>query len=236
MPTQYIKRSTIPGPGAGIGRATHAPIYVDSDDGKLKFIPGGAGSTTEVTVLDSGSGNTLNVGTKTGSTITVAEYGNGILHQTVFTLTALPLTVLDTGTGVGQLIYTFPEGGITIMGATGSVAETTTSTLSSTWHSNVAYTWGVGTVTQAAGTTLATTECNILPGTAGTAGVTSTTINVAAVASVAGSVYAATSFKGTGTAIAAFFNVATAAADIDGNATTLWTGTITITWLFNGDA
>lgn len=232
MPTRGIaRRATV----SGSATPTHAPIYVDADDNTLKMIPAGSGST-EVSLHDSSvlPLTTKNIGTKTGPTITVVERGDGVLHQTFLTLTALPLTVLDTGTGVGQLIYTFPTGGITILGASGSVAETTTSVLASTWHSNVAYTWGVGTVTQAAGTTLSTTQCNILPGTAGIAGVTSTTVSVAAVASTGGSIYAATSFNGTSSAIVAYFNVATAAADIDADATTTWTGTITISWLFNG--
>ena len=39
-------------PGAYAGTPFAAPIYVDSDDNKLKIIPAGSG-TTEVTVLDS---------------------------------------------------------------------------------------------------------------------------------------------------------------------------------------
>jgi hypothetical protein len=235
MPTRNITRQAT-NPLAAAATPTSAPIYVDSDDNKLKMIPAGSG-TTEVTIHESSTLpiTTLNIGAVNGATLSAVEYGDGILHQTVITITALPLTVLDTGTGVGVKIYDFPAGGITILGATGTIAETTTSTLSSTWHSNVAYTWGVGTVTQAAGTTLSTTQCNILPGTAGTAGVTSTTVSVAAVANLAGSIYAATSFNGVSTAIDAFFNVATAAADIDADASTLWTGTVTISWLFNQD-
>lgn len=175
---------------------------------------------------------TSNVGAKNGATVSVTEYGNGILHQTVFTLTALPLTLADAAQGAGVKIYDFPEGAITILGASGSVAETTTAELASTLNGGVTYNWGVGTVTQSNGT-LATTEQDIIETTDGTA---SATINVAGAASTAGRTSAPANFDGTSTAKDAFFNVGIATAtDIDGDATTTWTGTITITWLFNGD-
>src|SRR3990167_7991585 len=173
-----------------------------------------------------------NVGTKNGSTVSVVEYGNGLFHQTVFTLTATPLTLRDTEQGLGVKIYDFPAGGITIMGATGKVAETTTSILADTLNASVTYNWGVGTVTQANGT-LATTEQDIIPTTNGTA---SATINVAGADSLAARIADAANFNGVSTAIDAFFNVGLATADdIDADATTTWTGTITISWLFNGD-
>jgi hypothetical protein len=40
------------------GTGSSAPIYVDSDDSKLKFIPGGPNSTTEVVVVDGATGLT----------------------------------------------------------------------------------------------------------------------------------------------------------------------------------
>jgi len=43
-----VRRSTV----SGVATPVNAPIYVDSDDNKLKFIPAGSG-TTEVTVQDS---------------------------------------------------------------------------------------------------------------------------------------------------------------------------------------
>lgn len=227
------RRPTVVGAAADAS----APIFVDSDDNKVHVLAAGAGTTTDASLHDSVTQplTTLNIGTKTGSTISVVEAGNGILHQTIITFTALPLTVLDVGTGVGQLVYTFPQGDITIIGGSMSIAETTTSALAGTWHSNVAYTYALGTVTQAAGTTLATTECDIIPGTAGIAGVTSTTVSVAAVAAIGSRTIAPANHVGHTTAIACFFNVATAAADIDANATALFSGTATITWTFNGD-
>lgn len=175
---------------------------------------------------------TTSVGAKNGSTVTVVERGDGVVHQTVFTLTALPLTLADATVGAGVKIYDFPAGVVTILGASGSVAETTTSALASTLNASVTYNWGVGTTTQASGT-LATTEQDIVPTTNGTA---SATVNVAAAASAGVRIAAPANFDGHTTAIDAYFNVGIAGAtDIDGDATTTWTGTITITWLFNGD-
>jgi len=173
-----------------------------------------------------------NVGTVNGATVTVIEYGNGIIHQSVFTLAATPLTLRNAEQGLGVKIYDFPEGQITILGATGTVRETTTSILADTLNTGVTYNWGVGTVTQANGA-LATTEQNIIATTNGTA---SATINVEAAASNSAQTTAPANFNGNTTAIDAFFNVGIATADdIDGDATTTWNGTVTITWLFNGN-
>lgn len=186
-------------------------------------------------IADKALHTALNIGASNGATVSAAEYGfGGFLHQTVLTLTALPLTLADSdgANGAGVKIYDFPAGQITILGATGSVAETTTSTLASTLNASKTYNWGVGTTTQASAT-LATTEQDIIPTTNGTS---SATINVAGAASGGVRTAAPAQFDGTATAIDAYFNVGIAAdADIDGAATTTWTGTITITWLFNGD-
>lgn len=49
----------------GIASRTNVPIYVDSDDNKLKMIPAGSGST-EVEVVDASSAQTLTNKTITG--------------------------------------------------------------------------------------------------------------------------------------------------------------------------
>ena len=231
MPTRSVRR------GAdilGSARADQAPIYVDTDDNKLKFVGSGSG-TTEIAVHDSSAVGltTLNVGAVNGSTVSAVERGNGIIHQTVITLATLPLTLRDTQQGLGVKIYDFPVGQITILGGSGSVQETTTAVLTTTLNASVTYNWGVGTITQASAT-LATTEQNIVTVTEGTA---SATINVEAAASSSASTGGATTFNGKTTAIDAFFNVAVATAgDIDADATTTWDGTITITWLLNDNA
>lgn len=180
------------------------------------------------------SATTTNIGTKNGATVSVVETGDATTHKTVLTLAATPLTLSDTNVGGGVLVYTFPVGAITILGAVGSLAETTTSVLASTLNAGVTYNWGVGSVittTQASGT-LATTQQDLLPTTNGVA---SATISVPGAASKGIRIGSATAFNGNSSALVANFNVGIATAtDIDGDATTLWSGTITLNWLFNG--
>ncbi len=170
------------------------------------------------------------VGAKTGTTVGVVEYGVGPVHQSVFTFTATPISLRDTEQGGGVKFYDFPEGRILFLGATGSIALTTTSVLANTLNAGVTYNWGIGSTTQANGT-LATTEQNILQTTNGTA---SATINVAGAASKGVGVL--TPLDGTTTAIDAYLNVGIATnTDIDGDATVTITGTATITWMNLGD-
>jgi hypothetical protein len=182
-----------------------------------------------------GGGAVVNAGAKaTSATVTVGEYGDATIHKTVLTLNAFPVTLLDASVGGGTLLYTFPKGAITILGAVGTIAETTTSTLSSTLNTGVTINYGVGSVittTQASGT-LTTTQVDILDDSNLTA---SATINVAGAAATKGRTSAPAVFDGTTTALVANFNVGVAGAtDIDGDATTTYTGTITISWMFNG--
>ena len=240
MPTRSVRRGAAI---LGSARADQAPLYVDADDNKLKVVSAGSG-TTEVEVLDTTNAFTMagaltqgavglttsKVGAVNGSTVSAVERGDSILHQTVITLTTLPLTLRDTQQGLGVKIYDFPVGQITILNASGSVQETTTAVLTTTLNASVTYNWGVGTMTQTSAT-LATTEQNIINVTEGTA---SATINVEAAASSSTQTVAPLAYNGKSTAIDAYFNVAVATAgDIDADATTTWDGTITLTWLLN---
>lgn len=175
------------------------------------------------------------IGTLPASTVTAVEYGNGVIHQTVLTLSALALAISDANVGGGTKIYTFPKGRIAILDASASVAETTTSVIASTLNSGVTLSAGVGsvqTVAQASGT-LVTTEQDIVNAFAP---VSSTTINVAAAAAV-GKISATTviRYDGTATAQAIFLNCGVPTnTDIDADATTTWSGTVTLLWTFNG--
>jgi len=72
MPSRNIVRSaTI----QGYANARNAPIYIDSDDNKLKMIPAGSG-TTEVDVVDVSSTQTLTNKTLTSPTITTPTLSN----------------------------------------------------------------------------------------------------------------------------------------------------------------
>lgn len=177
-----------------------------------------------------------NVGTSgaTSGATNVATEQMGAVHQTLITLNATPLTLVDANVGGGTKIYTFPEGRILLLGAVGSMAFTTTSVLASTLNAGVTINWGLGSVlttTQASGT-LATTEQDMLPTTNATA---SATINVAGAASN-GKLAASAQFDGTATATAVNLNVGVATAtDIDGDATVTVAGTVVLTWIHLGD-
>ena len=66
MPSRGLTRGAVV---KGKATPTHAPIYVDSDDNILKYIPAGSG-TTEVQVLDASATQTLTNKTLTAPTIT----------------------------------------------------------------------------------------------------------------------------------------------------------------------
>lgn len=162
------------------------------------------------------------------STVSVVEHGDGTFHQTAFTFTDVPITMRDTEQGGGVLIYTFPVGRIERLGATGTIAVTTTSELSSTLNTGVTCNWGVGSVTQA-NATVATTEQDFVQVTAFTA---SSTIDVAGADATGVGLGVLASLNGTSTAIAAFLNLAVAGAtDIDADATVTVSGVAKLTWV-----
>jgi len=161
--------------------------------------------------------------------VSVEEKGDpsGIVHQTILTLTALPITVRDTQQGGGAKIYTFPKGRILRRGACGTITPTTTSILANTLNTGVTGNWGVGSVTQASAT-VTTTEQDFINVAAFVA---SATINVAGSATNGTSPAVLALLNGTSTAIAAFLNLAVAGAtDIDADATLLVSGVIVLNW------
>lgn len=73
MAIRNIRRQpTVPGVASG----TSAPIYVDSDDNKLKMIPAGTG-TTEVEIVDASSAQTLSNKTLTTPVLSVVTDSAG---------------------------------------------------------------------------------------------------------------------------------------------------------------
>lgn len=171
------------------------------------------------------------VGSKGGVTITSSEQGNSVVHKTVLTFTATPLTVTDALAYASSKIYDFPEGHIMVLGAVGSLQFAVTSARAGTINDNAGLSWGVGSVA-ASNITLATTMVDIIPITAKTLAAATTAINTASNAVLA----AAIRFDGTGTAADAYLNVAFPTnTDIDADGTMTVTGTITITWLNLGD-
>lgn len=102
--------------GAHKGSANAAPIYVDSDDSKIKFIPGGEGSTTEVEVVDASTSQTLTNKTLTAPVINDATGASApIAAGATLTLTAAAhsgkLIALDTAAGSVVTLPTSTGGG-----------------------------------------------------------------------------------------------------------------------------
>lgn len=182
--------------------------------------------------LANGSATTTNVGVKNGSTVTVAETGNGLQHKTVLALAATPMTIADATAGGGVKLYTFPEGLINIQGGTFSVTPTTTSALASTLHASTVLDIGVGTASAGAGA-LTTTEDDLIDSVAGTS---SATINVAGATSVGGRTSAVAVLDGHSAAKTVNLNIGVPTnTDIDADATVTVTGTVTLIWMFGGD-
>lgn len=223
---KYLRRRTST---SQIARRS-AGIGVGEIGGKLYIDLDGSGAAL---FADSVIHSALNAGAKNGATVTAVEYGlGGFLHKTVLTLASTPVSIADSTTGGGVKIYDFPEGAITVLGGSFSLAPTTTSTIATTLKSGVTIDMGIGTATAGSGS-LTTTEDDIIDSATGPS---STTINVAAAAIKALRTSAPANFNGTATPIDAYLNVGVpTATDIDADATITVSGTVTILWLFNGD-
>ena len=189
--------------------------------------------TTELWKLEKATGvmtSAVAVGAKNGATVTVVEKGSGVVHQTVLTLAATPLTSVSvtTGNGVGGYkIYTFPEGHIRVLGCTADLAL------------------AIGAAKQADFTD-ATPEGDIgvgsvLPGTDATDDdyATGAAFVMAAYADadIVNPPEAAANFDGSGAAKTVNVNLLVDAADIDNDVTTEveCTGVVTLTWVNLGD-
>jgi hypothetical protein len=166
-----------------------------------------------------------------GATCVATEAGDGLVHQTTLTLSALAQAVVNGTEYQGTKIYDFPAGRILVLGVTATIAQTTTSALASTLNASSTGALGIGTAT-ASSTTLATTMVDLLPSTAFTS---SATIDVAGTA-VSAALAASAQFDGTGTAKDVFINTAYATTtDVDGDATQTLSGTVVLTWINLGD-
>jgi len=176
------------------------------------------------------------VGAKAGATVSVMEYGDSILHKTVLTLAATPITVTDEA-GVGQYggvkIYDFPEGLILSLGAVidASVTLGVTGTITDTWEGDV----GLGTTVINDSTGSVAGHDEILETTA----VAAATGKVAAIDAVtladtlveSGAVW----LNGTATAKDLYLNLDVDDSGTHTTGTGTITGTVTITWINLGD-
>jgi hypothetical protein len=155
------------------------------------------------------------------------EYGNGVLRQTVFTLSNVVINSIDATTNgsYGSLqLLDLPEGHI---GFYGAVTDFTAVTVGAGISATGALLHSLGTAAEATGGTLDSTQANVLP---------STSLTLAASTGAVGGVNTAVAFvDGTATAADLFLNFATLDASTTANTTITVTGTITVTWALLGN-
>jgi hypothetical protein len=160
--------------------------------------------------------------------VTAVEYGDGAVHKTVLTVSALGIAITDNSTDGGagsQKVYDFPEGVIQILGASYNL---TTARVSTGLTTTSAVKGSLGTVAAAADDTLTGTEADLIASTTGTLTAGAGTLKKH------GSLVA-TAFDGHTTPIDAILNLVTVDAGIAANDTITVNGTITILWANLGD-
>jgi hypothetical protein len=175
--------------------------------------------------LRSGSGN----GAVAGTLISAIEYGEGVIHKTVLTLTAAEVTVGNT-TGIsfgGRKIYDFPEGRILVLGVVTNLAVVWTGEDIDAGGSGD---MSLGTVV-ANDATLDSTHVDLMPSTA------MTDPFVLGVGACKGALAASAQIDGTTTAKDVFVNIIVDDTDVADGASDVvkLTGTITISWINLGD-
>lgn len=175
-------------------------------------------------------------GAVSGIGVTGAEnIGSDVLHQTVITLknTPVPVASVADAAGVGGAkVFDFPEGRILFLGATAKLtiavpADKQADFTDATPEGDI----GIGTAVPADADALGTdaTDDDLATATAFTMAAFSATANLPS--------EAVAQFDGTSSPKAAFVNVLIDAGDIDDDASThvLVSGTVTLTWINQGD-
>jgi hypothetical protein len=172
------------------------------------------------------------LGAKNGATVSVAEYGDGVLHKTVLTLTAMPITLTDDST-VGQFggvkIYDMPAGNVALLGA---VIDAVLTLTAADWTDAAEGDVGLGSTVVDDGDALATTEQNIVNTTA----IPAMTAQVGSIDAMSNGASGGVVVGTTASPADIFLNVRIddAAAHItDGG---FITGTVTLLWSKVGDA
>ena len=166
----------------------------------------------------------------TGS-ITLKQEQFGAFNYSRLTLDNVPQAVVNGTEYQSNLIYTFPQGRILVLGVTATLRQKTTSALASTLNASVTGAIALGTAA-ASNVSLTSTMVNLLPSTAFTS---SATVNVAGTA-VSAALGSSAQFDGTSTATPVYLNTAYATTtDVDGDATQTISGTVNIVWVFCGD-
>lgn len=214
---------------------TGATTLAEADLAKIDGVTDGTAAASKALVLDANSAigtfnTTAGVGAKNGAAVTVVEKGNDAVHKTVFTLTALSVTVTDTGGANGAQgnvkIYDFPEG-VLVRG--GCVANATTLAGAGGIADGAAVVLALGEAAAGVGdATLSSTEADFIASFAGTLVAGAGTFAKYGEPSV-------TSLDGHTTPIDLILNVAVPDADVSASDTLEVTGTITCIWTSSGD-
>src|SRR5688500_152311 len=206
----------------GTFKSIHGKIFgIDSETGQI---------------IQGGTLAAANNGVKTGTTVKVAETGGPVLHRTVLTFTATPITLTDDA-GAGQyggtLIYTFPQG---LIGIHGAVVTGSLTILTGTIIDNFDGFVALGTVTATTGATLTGTEANIMPAVAISAGAADK-IAVVDAGSVATALTESGSrwIDGTTTAVPMFLNFLVTDDATHTSGTAKFDGTVVFNWENLGD-
>ena len=166
----------------------------------------------------------------TSNGVTVAEYGSGVIHKSVFTLSGVSVTMTDATTAGchGSIkLADLPVGLIKYIGGTASLTIARVGTAISATAAVVASVGSVTTATDNAA--LTTTEADLIPSTAAplTAGVGAV---AGKYATAAGAI-----LDGTSTPVDFFLNFAIPDADCTGSDALTVNGTVTLVWANLGD-
>lgn len=173
--------------------------------------------------------NSYGTGAKATGPISVEEFGDGVIHKTVITLTDFPVDVGNT-TGAsfgGAKLYDFPAGVLNVLGCVANLAFDWAGT---DIGAGGAGDFSLGT-TITADATLSGTDANLLASTA------MTDPAVAGVTDGAGHLATAAIIDGHSAAASANLNIIIDDADVENGADDVVkvSGTITIVWINNGD-
>ena len=175
------------------------------------------------------------VGTASGSGVSVVESGSDALHKTTFTLTdvPVPITSVTTGAGVGGLlIYTFPVGYIQRFGCVGNLSISVDAAEQDNFTDGTPEgDIGIGSAAPADADALGTDAADDDWGTAAAYTMTAFEDTDVNIAPEAGALVDRNS-----SAAELYINALVDAADIDDGVTTevLVSGTLTVTWAHLG--
>ncbi|MFH1604471.1 MAG: hypothetical protein ABIH03_11255 [Pseudomonadota bacterium] len=157
----------------------------------------------------------------------------GAVRRTTITFASVIETLTDgSDEGESQLLMTFPEGRILIIGA--AIDADTANGGAEMWEAsdNDHYFVGIGTAAAEDDATLSGTECDIIAAQDNDTAAGATTTFTWEADMTAG---ADTVFDGTATAVALYFNTCAADTSLDATGTITLTGSMTVIWVWLGD-